>query len=267
MTPNKLSRAGKALSCTAYRVFGAIASYTPSHPSYTRIQKDSGLARASVSAALRELNQYNIIHVQKKGNSGGFANEYCINSPDQWTLPSSANELVQDLNQFNGQTTPSSNGELVQDLNQFNTHTSPSSINELGVVHQLNSKKTNIKKPNKKNNKGSELHKNGNGFDFELIFSHFPKRDGDSGKAKGISLAREQIHTKEQYEQLLKAVKNYDAFVINNKSKDPSWCFTKLFSNFMDEGWTDWINRTPETKPEPIVLGGNECSKPDDIIF
>src|SRR3989344_5566912 len=120
MTPNKLSRAGSALSCIAYRVYGAIASYTPSHPSYTRIQQDTGLARASVSAGLRELNQYNILRVLKKGHTGGFANEYCINPPDQWTLPSSADELVQDLNQFNGHTTTSSNGELVQGLNQFN---------------------------------------------------------------------------------------------------------------------------------------------------
>lgn len=289
MTPNKLSRAGSALSCIAYRVFGAIASYTPSHPSYTRIQKDSGLARASVSAGLRELNQYNIIHIKKKGNSGGFANEYCINSPDQWNIPSSADELVQDMNQFNGQTTPGSNGELVQGVNQFTKQTTPSSSAELEVVHQLNSNNTNIIIPNKKtktakaDSGGSNGHtpttptqadppSNGVHFDFEALYDLFPKRGKDMKKSLGMQKCKAQIKTQEQYEKLKSAVHNYDEHIKSEKRKrfDYDITFIKTWGHFMSKTyWVDYIEPNGQATDKEIIICGKEdpCRPKEDSIL
>lgn len=289
MTPNKLSRAGSSLSCIAYRVFGAIASYTPSHPSYTRIQKDCGLARASVSSGLRELSQYNIIQIQKKGNSGGFANEYSINSPDQWSLPSSPDELVQDMNQFTEQTTSGSNGELVQGVNQFNLRTTPSSPPELEVVHGVNSNNTNIIIPNKKTKtaKADSGGSNGHtppaptqvdppievgGFDFEALYQLFPKRGKDMKKSLGMQKCKAQIKTQEQYENLKSAVIHYDEHIKSEKRKrfDYDASFIKTWGHFMSKTyWVDWIKPNGHSSDKEIIVCGKEnaCSPKEDSIL
>ena len=290
MTPNRLSRAGKVLSCAAYRVYGVIASFKPSHPSYTRIQKDSGIARASVSAAIRELSQYNILYIKKKGSSTGFANEYCINPPEKWTLPSSEDELVQNLNQFTEETTTSSDVELVQDVNQFNTRTRASSRAELELVQDLNSNNTNIIIPNKKTNTADGVLVNGgsahldtptptqddtptaDAFDFEALYALFPKRGKDMKKSLGMQKCKAQIRNQEQYEKLKSAVLNYDQHVKEQKRKRSDFdnSFIKTWGHFMSKTyWVDWVSVNGHSEKKEIInpLREDTCKPNEESIL
>ena len=290
MTPNKLSRAGSSLSNIAYRVYGVIASYTPSHPSYTRIQQDSGLARSTVGVALRELSEFNIVRVIKKGNSGGLANDYCLNPPDQWNLPSTPIELVRESNQYDPRTTPSTNSELVQESAQADNRTAPSTINVLEVVRQSNSNNTNIIIPNKKTNTADGVLLNGgsdhldtptpsqddtptaDAFDFEALYALFPKRGKEMKKSLGMQKCKAQIRNQEQYEKLKSAVLNYDQHVKEQKRKrsDFDSSFIKTWGHFMSKTyWVDWVNVNGHSEKKEIInpLREDTCKPNEESIL
>ena len=259
MTPNCLSRSGKDLSCIAYRVYGVIASYNPSHPSYTRIQEDSGLSRDSVRAGILELSQYNIISILKKGTAYGQTNEYFINAPDKWNQASPQSKLVDNTDQSAVSTTPSLPGELVDDVDWSADQTDPSTPGRPALVRKTDCNNTNIIIPNKKTNTakadsgGSNGHtpttptqadppSNGVHFDFEALYALFPKRGKDMKKSLGMQKCQAQIKTQEQYEKLKSAVLNYDEHIKSEKRKrfDYDITFIKTWGHFMSK--TYWVD-------------------------
>jgi DNA-binding transcriptional regulator GbsR (MarR family) len=289
MTPNKLARAGSSVSCSAYRVYGVIASYSPSHPSYSRIGQETGLSRSTVGLAIRELCQSNIIQVTRKGHTGGIANEYRLNSPDQWTLPSSIIELGRNSNQDDNRTTPSTEFELGQNSNQDDKQPTSSTIIEPDLVRLSASNNTNIIIPNKKTNTakadsgGSNGHtpptptqadppSNGVHFDFEALYKLFPKRGKDMKKSLGMQKCKAQIRTQEQYDKLKSAVIHYDEHIKSEKRKrfDFENSFIKTWGHFMSKTyWVDWIKPNGHSSDKEIIVCGKEntCSPKEDSIL
>lgn len=74
-------------------------------------------------------------------------------------------------------------------------------------------------------------------FDFEAIYASYPRK---LGKSKGMKLCAKQIKTKEDYEQLQVAVKNYAARCVAQQTEER---FIKHFSSFMsDDYWRDLVH-------------------------
>jgi hypothetical protein len=78
-------------------------------------------------------------------------------------------------------------------------------------------------------------------FDFDAVYSLYPLK---LGKKKGLQRCRSQIKTREKYDALLRAVKNYTASV-----RDPQ--FYKHFDTFMG-CWEDYI------EPLPLLTGNGK---------
>lgn len=98
---------------------------TESFPSITTIEKMLQISRNRVIKSLKALVKYKIIH--KKSGHTGKSNRY----------------YLLDI--------PSARGELVRRMNQGSApHEPPSASGELGVVHEVNSKKTHVKRLTKK---------------------------------------------------------------------------------------------------------------------
>ena len=85
-------------------------------------------------------------------------------------------------------------------------------------------------------------------FDFEAIYENYPRK---IGKSSGLKSCAKQIKTKEEYEQLLLAVKNYSAQCLLDQTEKK---FIKKFNNFLkDDYWRDFIDAdipTPELSYE-----------------
>jgi DNA-binding transcriptional regulator YhcF (GntR family) len=64
-TPNHISR-NAALSTHARTVLGCLSSCNPCFPSYSKLQEWTGFARATISKALKQLEETNIIRRYKK---------------------------------------------------------------------------------------------------------------------------------------------------------------------------------------------------------
>lgn len=72
-------------------------------------------------------------------------------------------------------------------------------------------------------------------FDLELIYQSYPLKKGKSG---GIKIAKREIKTQNDYDRLMKAVKNYAAEVLRLQ-RPPE--YTKQFDTFMRQ-WHDWVD-------------------------
>lgn len=72
-------------------------------------------------------------------------------------------------------------------------------------------------------------------FDFESIYKKYPKKEG---KSRGFKILKVQIKTKEDYENIIKAIDNYSIYCSTNIKERK---YIKHFSTFMGE-WRDWIN-------------------------
>ena len=75
-------------------------------------------------------------------------------------------------------------------------------------------------------------------FDFEAVYALYPRKEG---RKKGLQRCRSQIKTREKYDALLRAVKNYSA-----KVTDPQ--YLKHFDSFMG-CWEDYADGSPALLP------------------
>lgn len=90
--PNQLIRNNR-ISSSALRLVAAIMSYNPSYPSYSKLSKNTGLCRETISSSLKELVAWGIVdYIQ--GNSFKNSNKYIIRPISEWHIFSSEFELV-----------------------------------------------------------------------------------------------------------------------------------------------------------------------------
>ena len=269
-TPNELTWSGGSVSAKAYRVYGVLASFSPSHPSYSRIEFETGFSRSTVRSALQELRKFNIIHLTRKGHTGGVANEYEINPPDRWTLPRVNNNLGRNSNQ--GDKEPTSRANIEPELGR----NSPS--NKTNVIRPIN--KTNTAEADSGGSNGHtpttptqvDPPTNGVRFDFEALYKLFPKRGKDMKKSLGMQKCKAQIKTQEQYENLKSAVIHYDEHIKSEKRKrfDYDASFIKTWGHFMSKTyWVDWVKPNGHATDREIIVCGKEnpCSPNEDSIL
>lgn len=288
-TPNELTWSGGSVSAKAYRVYGVLASFSPSHPSYSRIEFETGFSRSTVRSALQELRKFNIIHLTRKGHTGGVANEYEINPPDRWTLPRVNNSLGRNSNQGDNRPTPSAAIELGQDSNQGDKEPTSRANIELELGRNSPSNKTNVIRPINKTNTAEADSGGSNGhtpttptqvdppkgvadFDFEALYALFPKRGKDMKKSLGMQKCKAQIKTQEQYDKLKSAVLNYDEHIKSEKRKrfDYDKSFIKTWGFFMSKTcWVDFIEPNGHAADREIIVCGkeNSCSPKEDSIL
>ena len=81
-------------------------------------------------------------------------------------------------------------------------------------------------------------------FDFDALYKIYPRKEG---KSVGLRTFNAQIKTQEDYDLLLKAIKNYNHSIVVNK-KDPK--FFLMFSTFMNQ-WRDWTDASTGTVNVP----------------
>ena len=80
------------------------------------------------------------------------------------------------------------------------------------------------------------------GFDFELVYQLYPRK---IGKKKGLQRCRSQIKTREKYDALLRAVRNYA-----QEMQGTAETYIKHFDSWMNGHWEDYAERP--AKPESI---------------
>lgn len=87
-------------------------------------------------------------------------------------------------------------------------------------------------------------------FDFELLYKKYPLK---KGKTQGLARLKTMIKTKEQYDQLSKAI---DLYADECKKTDPK--FIKHFSSFVgtksSQTWRDWLEATPKKQDKKITF-------------
>jgi len=112
----------------------------------------------------------------------------------------------------------------------------------LTLTPSLNTKEIHVVSPN-----GDD-----DAFDFESLYQQYPKRGSgkDMQKSKGMDKCLKQICTPERFTELSKAVANYSKHVRQEKTKDPTWDYSVMWSTFMARTyWPDWINpEAPEKR-------------------
>ena len=291
--PNEITRSGRTVSAIAYRVYGVIASFHPSYPSFSALEKYTGVSRKSVSRALKELSELGIITILSRGTFRGNTNEYRVNAPEQWRLPSVAGNLGAVGNQGNEETSPSvqsppdlgDEGNQCTDQTWFPGETGSGVPSTPDLVADVPHNNINYGISNNKTNTsngvlvGGDSHHTGtpsslNGdtppadaFDFEALYAIFPKRGKDTKKSLGMEKCRAQIKTQEQYEKLKSAVLNYIEHIKEQKRKrfDFEDSFIKSWGHFMTKNyWVDFINVNGHTKKEIIICGRDESCKPNE---
>ena len=87
------------------------------------------------------------------------------------------------------------------------------------------------------------------GFDFEAVYALYPRK---LGRKKGMQRCRSQITTREKYDALLRAVKNYAAIKAGTEMQ-----FLRQFDTFMSS-WEDWIDQSPDLERR---TKGNKSSR------
>lgn len=113
-------------------------------------------------------------------------------------------------------------------------------INRTSSEHRVTTNKNNKNNKNKKNKGKGE---NNFVYDFEKIYSEYPKK---AGKSRGIELCHKQITNDDQYAFLMQAVINYKT-ECEVESRDRK--YIKQFSTFMNKTvWVDYIEMEAETK-------------------
>lgn len=71
-------------------------------------------------------------------------------------------------------------------------------------------------------------------FDFESIYVHYPRK---AGKKQGIEKAKRQVKTREQFDNLKRAIQRYAAYCVEKKLAPE---YIRYFSSFMT-AWEDWL--------------------------
>lgn len=94
----------------------------------------------------------------------------------------------------------------------------------------------------------------GESFDFDAVYDLYPRK---LGRKKGLQRCRSQIKTREKYDALLRAVKNYAAHA------DPA--YTKHFDTFMG-CWEDYVdagNLTPRQSRSTTAIPPRDAVEED----
>jgi hypothetical protein len=89
-------------------------------------------------------------------------------------------------------------------------------------------------------------------FAFEDIYKIYPKRLGSSNKAKGLERLKRIVKTQSDFDDAMKAVKNYSEWCKQTNKERTE--LVKMFSSFFDPigSWREWITYQPEAKKNPF---------------
>ena len=107
--PNFVVRSPE-LSNIGFRLLAVLLSLNPAFPSYSKIRSWTGLARASIAKAIKELVCLGIV-VYRKGNSGGLSNRYRVRPIKLWKIETPCKIEGNRGNQFKNDTKRSSKSE------------------------------------------------------------------------------------------------------------------------------------------------------------
>jgi biotin operon repressor len=184
-----------------------------SYPSHETIAKLLGISKSSVIRGLKALQRSGLIGVQERPNN---SNIYILRSIQE-TLPS-----VIETSPSVCETPP---GVSVGHMNNHN-------INN----HYLTNKRTSV---NTKNN--SELPPE---CSFAAAYALYPRK---LGRANAENHFNAQVKTKEDYDNLILAIKNYAADCVSRETEEQ---YIKHASTFFNKNWLDWVGIKPVIKQE-----------------
>jgi hypothetical protein len=102
---------------------------------------------------------------------------------------------------------------------------------------------------NIRNNTGAEISEKTE-FDFEHVYSAYPRRDGSQGKKQGFEKLAKKIKTPEEYGTLLAAVRNYHGYC--DRLKLTGTEKVKQFITFVNSDWSEWSNNSNAQKVQKI---------------
>lgn len=128
-------------------------------------------------------------------------------------------------------------------------------LSEIGLIQVVGEiqRKKERKKDSKKNDSASKASApevsglDKQAFDFEEIYSRYPRRLGNQGKGEGLKKLSRQIKTQADYESLLKAVTKYSEHIRATQKEGTE--FVKMFESFCSpKFWREWIDYTPPPK-------------------
>lgn len=121
----------------------------------------------------------------------------------------------------------------ITNWSEYQKSDSTSDNNRTTTGQQPNNKRTLNKKKRREDDKENKYGQI-NGFDFDTLYQAFPRK---KGKQNGASIFKRTITTQGDYDNLLKAVKNYNA-ECNKNDIEERWI--KHFSTFMN-CWEDYV--------------------------
>jgi len=144
-------------------------------------------------------------------------------------LKSTSNLTIKTTNKYSIITI--TNWEKYQETEENQPATQPTNNQQITTSKKLRKKEV------KNNNTSNDI------FNFEALYNKYPRK---LGKKKGLEICRKKIKSKEQYENLSKAIDNYSKINYAQNEK-----YIKHFSTFMNS-WEDYIT----TETEDLSEGG-----------
>jgi hypothetical protein len=108
---------------------------------------------------------------------------------------------------------------------------------------------------------GSNFKTNGlfQNFDWESVYSNYPKRDGSQNKAAGLKQIQIKIKTQEEFEKFQKAVSNYASHCREKGKEGTTW--VAQFKTFTGELWKEWVD------PPDVVRSSNGNTSTEQHIL
>lgn len=90
-------------------------------------------------------------------------------------------------------------------------------------------------------------------FDLESLYKNYPKRQGNQRKAVGMKSLSKIIKQQTDFDDALRAVKNYKQHAITSKTEGTP--MVAMFATFFgrDEIWKEWIDRSAESTTQPLA--------------
>jgi hypothetical protein len=90
-------------------------------------------------------------------------------------------------------------------------------------------------------------------FDLEILYKQYPKRQGNQRKAAGLKSLSKIIKQQTDFDDALRAVKNYKHHAITSKTEGTP--MVAMFATFFgrDEIWKEWIDRSAESTTQPLA--------------
>jgi hypothetical protein len=78
-------------------------------------------------------------------------------------------------------------------------------------------------------------------YDFELIYSHYPKRKGHQEKKRAFAKLNRDFSTPEKYDDLFLAVQNYKTHCVREKIEGTP--YVMQFATFVNGPWDEYLNQ------------------------